>query len=175
MMTNPHDDLHSLASEHNEVVRIERLTHHIQRIREDQHAMRAAIERMSEAVTRLALVEERQAAASTAIERLAQSLEKLDERLRHLEVSEPMQTKAAEWVQSALWAAAAAGSAFFLGRELAQAEYRYIKANGGSRYSTPLWPGIASLHPRWWSRARGSRLDQLLHNCRLMPEYESDC
>ena len=45
------DDLHSIAKETNDVVRIERLTHHIQRIREDQHAMRAAIERMSEAVT----------------------------------------------------------------------------------------------------------------------------
>lgn len=55
MMTNPHDDLHSIAKESNEFVRIERLTHHIQRIREDQHAMRAAIERMSESVTRLAL------------------------------------------------------------------------------------------------------------------------
>ena len=30
------DDLHSIANEPNEVVRIERLTHHIQRIREDQ-------------------------------------------------------------------------------------------------------------------------------------------
>ena len=106
------DDLHSIAKESNEVVRIERLTHHIQRIRDDQHAMRAAIERMSEAVTRLALVEERQAAASTAIERLVQSLEKLDERLRRLEVADPMQTKAAEWVQSAVWAAAAAAVMF---------------------------------------------------------------
>ena len=106
------DDLHSLANEPNEVVRIDRLTHHIQRIREDQHAMRAAIERMSEAVTRLALVEERQAAASTAIERLVQSLEKLDERLRRLEVAEPMQAKATEWVQSAVWAAAAAAVMF---------------------------------------------------------------
>ena len=102
------DDLHSIAKEADDVVRIERITYHIQRIREDQHAMRAAIERMSEAVTRLALVEERQAAASTAIERLVQSLEKLDERLRRLEVADPMQTKAAEWVQSAVWAAAAA-------------------------------------------------------------------
>ena len=113
-MTN--DDLHSIATEHNEVVRIERLTHHIQRIREDQHAMRAAIERMSEAVTRLALVEERQAAVSTTIERLVQSLEKLDERLRRLEVADPMQTKAAEWVQSSLWAAAAAGVMFIAGK-----------------------------------------------------------
>lgn len=115
-MSIPHDDLHSLASEHDEVVRIDRITHHIQRIREDQHAMRAAIERMSEAVTRLALVEERQAVASTAIERIVQSLEKLDERLRRLEVVDPMQTKAAEWVQSAVWAAAAAAVMFIAGK-----------------------------------------------------------
>ena len=106
------DDLHSIANEPSDVVRIERITQHIQRIREDQHAMRAAIERMSEAVTRLALVEERQAAASTAIERLVQSLEKVDERLRRLEVSEPLQAKATEWVQSAVWAAAAAAVMF---------------------------------------------------------------
>ena len=109
-MTN--DDLHSLSKEPNEGVRIERIAHSIQSIREDQRAMRAAIERMSEAVTRLMLVEERQAAASTAIERLVQSLEKLDGRLRHLEVAEPMQAKVTEWVQSAVWAAAAAAVMF---------------------------------------------------------------
>ena len=111
------EDLHSIAREHDDVVRIERLTHHIQRIREDQHAMRAAIERMSEAVTRLALVEERQAAASTAIERLVQSLERLDERLRRLEAAEPMQAKATEWIQKAVWAAAAAAVMFVAGKK----------------------------------------------------------
>ncbi len=110
------DDLHSIAREPNDIVRVERITHHIQRIREDQRAMRAAIERMSEAVTRLALVEERQAAASTAIERFVQSLERLDERLRRLEVAEPMQSKAVEWVQSAVWAAAAAAVMFVAGK-----------------------------------------------------------
>ena len=110
------DDLNSIAKESNEIVRIERITHHIQRIREDQHAMRAAIERMSEAVTRLALVEERQTAASSAIDRLALTLERLDERLRRLEVAEPMQAKATEWVQSALWALAAAAVMFVAGK-----------------------------------------------------------
>ena len=111
------DDLHSIAREADDVIRIERLTHHIQLIREDQHAMRAAIERMSEAVTRLALVEERQAAASTAIERLVQSLERLDERLRRLEVAGPMHDKATEWVQKAVWAAAAAAVMFIAGKK----------------------------------------------------------
>ena len=106
------ENLDDVLSAPNGIVRIERLTHHIQSIREDQHAMRAAIERMSDAVTRLALVEERQTAASSAIDRLVQALEKLDERLRRLEVSDPVQTKAAEWVRSAVWAAAAAALMF---------------------------------------------------------------
>lgn len=38
------DDLHSIAKEADDVVHIERLTHQIQHIREDQHAMRAALE-----------------------------------------------------------------------------------------------------------------------------------
>ena len=111
------DDLRSIAHEADAVVRVERIAHHIQRIREDQHAMRAAIERMSEAVTRLALVEERQAAASTAIERLAQSLERFEERLRRLELAEPLQAKATEWVQKAVWAAAAAAVMFIAGKK----------------------------------------------------------
>lgn len=37
------DDLHSIAKESNEGVRVERIAHNIQRIREDQHAMRAAM------------------------------------------------------------------------------------------------------------------------------------
>lgn len=110
------DDLNSIAKEADDVIRIERISHHIQRIREDQHAMRTAIERMSEAVTRLALIEERQTAASTAIDRLVQALERFDERLRRLEIAEPMQAKATEWVQAAIWAAAAATAMFIAGK-----------------------------------------------------------
>lgn len=123
MMTNPHDDLHSLAPEHNEVVRIERLTHHIARIREGldemrkgQDELRASMKQLADALTRLTLVEERQSSTSSAIERLAGSIEKVDERLRRVEVAEPMQTKAAEWVQSALWALATAAAMFMAGK-----------------------------------------------------------
>ena len=35
-------NLDDVLNAHTDVVRTERLTHHIQRIREDQHAMRAA-------------------------------------------------------------------------------------------------------------------------------------
>ena len=109
-MTN--DDLHSIATERNEAARIERLAHHMLSIRESVDEMKGAMKEMASAITRLALVEERQAAVSTTIERLVQSLEKVDERLRRLEVSEPLQAKATEWVQSAVWAAAAAAVMF---------------------------------------------------------------
>ena len=113
-MTN--DDLHSIATERNEAARIERLTHHMLSIRESVDEMKGAMKEMASAITRLALVEERQAATSTALERLSEALTKLEERLRKLEVAEPIQAKAAEWVQSALWAAAAAAVMFVAGK-----------------------------------------------------------
>jgi response regulator RpfG family c-di-GMP phosphodiesterase len=95
---------------------ISALSRDIKHIRENQDTMRAAIERMSEAVTRLAIVEERQAAASQAIERVMSIVEKIDERVRSLEVAEPMQAKTSEWVQSALWAAGSVAAMFIAHR-----------------------------------------------------------
>jgi len=92
------------------------LSRDIKHIKENQDTMRAAIERMSEAVTRLAIVEERQAAASQAIERVMSIVEKIDERVRNLELAEPLQAKTSEWVQSAVWAAAAAAAMFIANR-----------------------------------------------------------
>jgi hypothetical protein len=42
------------------------------------------------------------------------------------------------------------GTAIFIGREHAQAEYRYIGAHGGSRYATPRPAEIGCLHPKYW-------------------------
>lgn len=113
------ENLDDVLSAHNDVVRIERLTHHIARIREGmdemrrgQEEMRASMKQFADALTRLVLVEERQAATSSAIERLAGYAEKLDERLRKLEVSEPLQARSSEWIMSAVWAAAAAAVVF---------------------------------------------------------------
>jgi len=38
--------------------------------------------------------------------------------------------------------------AFYLGREVAQAEYRYIEAHGGQRAACPWWCGFA---PSAWT------------------------
>lgn len=49
------------------------------------------------------------------------------------------------------YAGAAFGIAFFLGREHAQAEERYIKANGGKRAETPKPPEFGCLNKKYWS------------------------
>jgi len=109
-MTN--DDLHSIADEHNEAVRIERLTHHMLRIRESVDKMEASMAKMADALTRLALVEERQSATSSALERLGDAIEKLDGRLRKLEIAEPLQAKSSEWMMNAVWAGAGLAAMF---------------------------------------------------------------
>lgn len=54
------------------------------------------------------------------------------------------------------WAGAAFGASFFIGREHAQAENRYIAANGGWRYRTPQPPELGALRASSWD------LDSLL-------------
>lgn len=80
--------------------------------------MKGAIKEVASALTKLALVEERQTHQSAALERafkavevLADKMEKFDGRLVNLEKSEPAQTRTAEWVDRAVWAAAAAACA----------------------------------------------------------------
>ena len=41
------------------------------------------------------------------------------------------------------WAIFLLPAAFYLGREIAQAEYRYIEAHGGKRADCPWWCGFA--------------------------------
>ena len=49
------------------------------------------------------------------------------------------------------WAGAAFGAAFFVGREITQAEYRWIEAYGrGQRANLPWW---GAFDPRVWRKA----------------------
>jgi hypothetical protein len=48
------------------------------------------------------------------------------------------------------WLGAAVGIAVFVGREHSQAEERYIKANGGERYGTPIRAEFGAFLPRYW-------------------------
>ena len=46
-----------------------------------------------------------------------------------------------------MWLGAVAGSMFFMGREVAQNEYRWMKANGTNRDTTPWYIGFT---PEAW-------------------------
>jgi hypothetical protein len=48
------------------------------------------------------------------------------------------------------WVGAALAIGFFAGREHAQAEERYIKANGGVR-ANAKWPEFGALQPKLWN------------------------
>lgn len=88
----------------------------LDRMEKTQDETRATLRDVATALNKLAVIEERQQATSTAIERLAAEQKRIDERLRALEVAEPMQVQAAEWVQRAVWAAAAAAVMFMAGK-----------------------------------------------------------
>lgn len=79
---------------------------------------RDGMRELSQAIVKLALVEERQAQAMQAMERAFKALERLDQkvdaltgRVTELEKAEPEQARTAEWVDRAVWAAAAAACA----------------------------------------------------------------
>lgn len=88
----------------------------LDRMEKTQDETRATLREVAMALNKLAVIEERQQASSTAIERLAVEQKKLDERLRSLEIAEPMQAQTAEWVRSAVWAAASAAAMFAAGK-----------------------------------------------------------
>lgn len=76
--------------------------------------VKTAIKDVARALTKLALVEERQAQSAVAMERAFNAIDKLDkkldsmgERVLELEKREPTQTRTTEWVDRAVWAAAA--------------------------------------------------------------------
>jgi hypothetical protein len=77
--------------------------------------MEASMDKMADAVTKLAVVEERQTAHHAALERAFNSIagindkfDKLLQRIERLEGAAPLNTQAQKWVERALWAAAAA-------------------------------------------------------------------
>ena len=88
----------------------------LDRMEKTQDETRDTLRDVAAAINKLAVIEERQQVASSAIERLAGEQKRIDERLRALEISEPMQAQTAEWVKNAVWAAASAAAMFAAGK-----------------------------------------------------------
>lgn len=89
------------------------LAHKVDAIHADVGEMRAVLHDLTNAIIKLALVEERQSQFAIAQERAFKVLEKIEikfedlsERVSVLEVAEPMQKQTSTWIMAAVWGAA---------------------------------------------------------------------
>ena len=71
----------------------------------DVSGMRDVLKELATAVTKLAIIEERQGQAAQALERAFKVLEKVETRLDSLEKSQPMQQQTTDWVKAGVWGA----------------------------------------------------------------------
>lgn len=81
------------------------LSHRLDVLHEDVTEMKQALKELSTAVTKLALIEERQTHSMNNMERLFTSIEAVEQRLLKLEQHAPDQKRLNIWVDRATWAA----------------------------------------------------------------------
>jgi hypothetical protein len=89
----------------------------VQHIRNEQAVIRQTLDKVSEAISKLAVIEERQVFTSKAIERVMETLDKLEHRVRVLEVEDRVQSRTVDWVDRILWGALS-GFAVFVSYKL---------------------------------------------------------
>lgn len=83
------------------------LNHRVEEMHRDFTKMSNVLEKLTDAISKLAIVEERQSVLSNSIKALADSVGKLEERISAVELDDAKASKAIEWVYRAVWAAAA--------------------------------------------------------------------
>ena len=71
----------------------------------DVSGMQEVLKELATAVTKLAIIEERQQQAAQSLERAFKALEKVEARLGTIEKSQPMQQQSSDWVTKGVWAA----------------------------------------------------------------------
>lgn len=74
-------------------------------LHEDVNGMRDVLRELASAVTKLAVIEERQTQSAQALERAFKVLEKVETRLDTIEKSQPLQQQTTDWVKAGVWAA----------------------------------------------------------------------
>jgi vacuolar-type H+-ATPase subunit D/Vma8 len=77
----------------------------MQVLHEDVTDIKSALKDLTTAITKLALIEERQSQTTLALERMYKSLENIDERVNVLEHLVPESRRASKWIDRALVAA----------------------------------------------------------------------
>ena len=80
----------------------------IESLHGDVSEIKDALKALSEAITKLALVEERQSQTAQALERAFVAIEKIENRVDTLEQVAVNSRRVSDWVDRAVWAAAAA-------------------------------------------------------------------
>lgn len=80
------------------------LSHRLATLHEDVTEMRVAMKELASAITKLALIEERQTNAAVAQERAFTVLAKLEERVSELESYVPANKRMSVWLDRATWA-----------------------------------------------------------------------
>ena len=90
-------------------------------LHEDVGEMKAVLNRLTEAITKLALIEQQQGQASMAMERAFKTIEKVEDRCKSaesriysIEMQLPMVNKTSSWVERALVALGGAALMFVL-------------------------------------------------------------
>ena len=78
------------------------LTVKLEALHSDVSEIKSALDRVSEAITKLALVEQQQNQIASSLERAFRAIGKLEDRLTKLEQAAPAQSDAAKWVDRAL-------------------------------------------------------------------------
>jgi superfamily I DNA and RNA helicase len=92
------------------------LTVKLEALHSDVSDIKSALDRLSDAITKLALVEQQQNQIAAALERAFKAIAKVEDRVASLEQAAPSQaaaqTETAKWVDRGLVALAGAGAVF---------------------------------------------------------------
>lgn len=80
----------------------------VEHMSSDIAEIKGTMAKVAEAVSKLAIVEERQTSDRAEIARIFKRLDSIDDRLKAIELSQPLQKQATDWVGKAVWAVVAA-------------------------------------------------------------------
>jgi uncharacterized protein YoxC len=94
------------------------LTHQLKVLHDDVVDLKSSLDKVADAVVRLALVEERQAQASNALQRAFEAIERVERRLTEVERATPLTERTNVWMDRLVWGCVAAVGVFIAERIL---------------------------------------------------------
>ena len=97
---------------------IEVLATKLEHLSEGAARMESVLAQMAESLNKLSIIEERQATAAETIRRLYDKLDTLEERLRTLEIAEPIQSQTSQRIINGVWGIVGAISAYLVAKLL---------------------------------------------------------